>query len=193
MAMTISMSGHDSRRRTSLPLLSLGNGSASKPLSGTSYLTDQERAAFIVPSSTRRPSLHNLYPSPCSYSPPSSVASSPGELGRHRLQHGSTPISPILTPFLWTSDLHQYIMADIGPQPSNSQMPSIRSQSHLVRHVSSSKISPVAGCGNTAAVTATASHSNHSTDLCTIRQDEVLPPMDVPLEGRFAHQEWDDD
>ncbi|KAG0028396.1 hypothetical protein BGZ81_004769, partial [Podila clonocystis] len=44
----------------------------------------------------------------------------------------------------WTSDLRQYIMTDIGPQPSNSQVPTLRSGSHLVRQRSSSKISPAA-------------------------------------------------
>ncbi|KAI8345133.1 hypothetical protein B0O80DRAFT_475402, partial [Mortierella sp. GBAus27b] len=205
MSMTMSMPGYDARRRPSLPT------------TGTTYLTDEERASFIVASSTRRPSVHNLFPTLCSPSPPSSVASSPGDLNnsQHRPQnHNSTGMSPILTPFLWTSDLRQYIMTDIGPQPSNSQMPSLRCESHLVRQVSSSKISPVAGgvCNSPTAVTegddcvsspvvssAPSTHNgtfarfSSAPDLCTIPQDEVLPPMEVPFEGRFAHQEWDDD
>ncbi|KAF8939498.1 hypothetical protein BGZ58_009585 [Dissophora ornata] len=84
-------------------------------------------------------------------------------------------------------------------------MPTQRSHSHLARQVSCSKISPVVGaCGsnlsssttglepsNTA--TSSTAYSRYSTDLCTIPQDEVLPPMDVPLEKRFAHEEWDDE
>ncbi|KAF9906724.1 hypothetical protein EC991_000316 [Linnemannia zychae] len=37
-------------------------------------------------------------------------------------------------------DLRQYIMTDIGPQPSNSQVPALRSHLHLVRQRSYSKI-----------------------------------------------------
>ncbi|KAF9129701.1 hypothetical protein BGW39_003891 [Mortierella sp. 14UC] len=64
-----------------------------------------------------------------SYSSSSSAMSSPGGA-----------ISPSLNPFQWTSDLRQYIMTDIGPQPSNSQVPALRSHLHLVRQRSYSKI-----------------------------------------------------
>ncbi|KAG0310708.1 hypothetical protein BGZ97_012395 [Linnemannia gamsii] len=64
-----------------------------------------------------------------SYSSSSSAMSSPGGA-----------ISPIQNPFQWTSDLRQYIMTDIGPQPSNSQVPALRSHLHLVRQRSYSKI-----------------------------------------------------
>ncbi|KAI7824849.1 hypothetical protein BC939DRAFT_449401 [Gamsiella multidivaricata] len=197
------------------PHLSLVNStSAPKPIPASNYLSEEERAGFIVASSTRRPSVPHFYPAPAMSSPPSSVASSPDESGiLNSGQHpyGSTAISPILTPFQWTSDLRQYIMTDIGPQPSNSQMPTLRSHSHLVRQMSCSKISPVGGgaCGsnnsNSGSNSTTGSESGTSTpnggysrystitDLCTIPQDEVLPPMEVPLERRFAHEEWDDE
>ncbi|KAF9180010.1 hypothetical protein BGZ51_006509 [Haplosporangium sp. Z 767] len=109
-------------------------------------------------------------------------------------------------------------MTDIGPQPSNSQMPTLRSHSHLVRQRSCSKISPVCivnnGNGPNSSGSASAGvigmttgsggglDTNKATpyvrrtsvkDLCTIPQDEILPPMDVPLEKRFAHDEWDDE
>lgn len=237
--MTLTLPNPDSRRRTSLPHLHLVHNSGvlpSKTMPGN-HLSDEERAAFIVASSTRRPSVPHFFPTPAMSSPPSSVASSPGEhRGLHPLagsaaaSGGPNTISPILTPFQWTSDLRQYIMTDIGPQPSNSQMPTLRSHSHLVRQVSCSKISPVGapanaggngnggmnhngtinssigprvGCGNagagselpTGAFTPNSAHSRYSTitDLCTIPQDEVLPPMQVPLERRFAHTEWDDE
>ncbi|KAG0379551.1 hypothetical protein BGX24_012734 [Mortierella sp. AD032] len=64
-----------------------------------------------------------------SYSSSSSAMSSPGGA-----------MSPILNPFQWTSDMRQYIMTDIGPQPSNSQVPALRSHLHLVRQRSYSKI-----------------------------------------------------
>ncbi|KAF9939753.1 hypothetical protein BGZ67_008986 [Mortierella alpina] len=234
-------------RRASLPHLNIhstGPASSSlsaspRPKSKNRFLTDEERAAFIVASSTRRPSLHQHFSSPTLSSPPSasyssssssstsslsSAASSPGEAnanthltmcttgdtGSNNSSAPASAISPILNPFQWTSDLRQYIMTDIGPQPSNSEMPTLRSHSHLVRQRSCSKISPtclsVSGAGS-APGSAPASAMPESlsttapvyvrrpslTDLCTIPQDEVLPPMDVPLEKRFAHEEWDDD
>ncbi|KAG0344476.1 hypothetical protein BG004_004448, partial [Podila humilis] len=161
---------------------------------------------------------------------------------------------------IWTSDMRQYIMTDIGPQPSNSQVPTLRSQSHLVRQRSSSKMSPAAAvpvlgattttttipaatmmmatsggggvatcpeCGGCGVVPTTAANANGTitmdgvvpnsngmvfgggggghgsmysrwssvTDLCTIPQDEILPPMKVPFERRrfVGHDEWDDD
>ncbi|KAG0299267.1 hypothetical protein BGZ98_010192 [Dissophora globulifera] len=87
-------------------------------------------------------------------------------------------------------------------------MPTLRSHSHLVRQVSCSKISPAAGGSNNSpsgtasasepsstTTTTTGAYNRYSTitDLCTIPQDEILPPMDVPLEKRFAHDEWDDE
>ncbi|KAG0087448.1 hypothetical protein BGZ93_010952 [Podila epicladia] len=123
----------------------------------------------------------------------------------------------------WTSDLRQYIMTDIGPQPSNSQVPTLRSGSHLVRQRSSSKISPAAatmslanggmvcpecgGYGQQCAdgVVPYGGGGGHGsfygryasvTDLCTIPQDEILPPIKVPFENRrrfVGHDEWDDD
>ncbi|KAF9200659.1 hypothetical protein BGZ49_009094, partial [Haplosporangium sp. Z 27] len=168
MSMAMSLAGPDSRRRTSLP----ENNSC--------YLTEEERAGFIVASSDRRPSAPNFYPhnhhhyhnhhnrhhhyntyhqqrsgtcSPPSttYSPSSSGASSPMEIKNNvktnknsNGQHAKYGSSPILTPFQWTSDLRQYIMTDIGPQPSNSQMPTLRSQSHFVRQKSCAKMSPIA-------------------------------------------------
>ncbi|KFH69397.1 hypothetical protein MVEG_04210 [Podila verticillata NRRL 6337] len=118
----------------------------------------------------------------------------------------------------WTSDLRQYIMTDIGPQPSNSQVPALRSGSHLVRQRSSSKISPAAatmplangglvcpecgGCGQQSidgvvyggGLGSFYGRYSSVTDLCTIPQDEILPPMKVPFERRFVgHDEWDDD
>ncbi|CAO3567108.1 unnamed protein product [Mortierella alpina] len=232
-------------RRASLPHLNIhSSGPASsslsaspRPKSKNRFLTDEERAAFIVASSTRRPSLHQHFSSPSLSSPPSasysssssssslsSAASSPGgvnanshpimcttgDTGSNTSSAPASAISPILNPFQWTSDLRQYIMTDIGPQPSNSEMPTLRSQSHLVRQRSCSKISAtclsVSGAGSaTGSVPASAMAESLSatapvyvrrpslTDLCTIPQDEVLPPMDVPLEKRFAHEEWDDE
>ncbi|KAF9419733.1 hypothetical protein BGZ76_004204 [Entomortierella beljakovae] len=230
MSMTMSLAGPDNRRRTSLPHMDLGNVSGS-----SGYLTEEERNDFIVASSTRRPSAPNFYhtvpassPPSTTYSSSSSGASSPRDMGNSRKNSGSNTSkngyigsSPILTPFQWTNDLRQYIMTDIGPQPSNSQMPSLRSQSHLVRQRSCVKISPVShvnggGCDHisspgasdsavspTSANGTTPSSSSSSstatyrystiTDLCTIPQDEVLPPMEAPLERRFAHEEWDDE
>jgi len=74
-------------------------------------------------------SVSSSSPPSASYSSSSSAMSSPGGA-----------ISPILNPFQWTSDLRQYIMTDIGPQPSNSQVPALRSHLHLVRRRSYSKI-----------------------------------------------------
>ncbi|KAF9995307.1 hypothetical protein BGZ79_011004 [Entomortierella chlamydospora] len=108
-------------------------------------------------------------------------------------------------------------MTDIGPQPSNSQMPTLRSHLHFVRQRSCAKISPVSPpngvydhtpsstCSTvdsslvlptsnmTTSCGATYSRYSTITDLCTIPQDEVLPPMKAPLERRFSHEEWDDE
>ncbi|KAF9414215.1 hypothetical protein BGZ94_000464, partial [Podila epigama] len=220
-------------------------------------------------SSTTCPSTPSLSSSPpvgggmfpfssSSYSPSSSVTSSPGG-GSSGCNSGgsySLPMSPSLTGFQchtcggpgmsptsqWTSDIRQYIITDIGPQPSNSQVPTLRSQSHLVRQRSSSKVSPAAvtstmpyqslsssssssmlsspcspsvpscpECGESAQNTADgvvpsfgigglghgSLYSRYSsvTDLCTILQDEILPPMKAPFERRrfVGHDEWDDD
>ncbi|KAF9544811.1 hypothetical protein EC957_011632 [Mortierella hygrophila] len=82
------------------------------------------------PSSASCSSASSSSPPSASYSSSSSAMSSPG----------GGAISPILNPFQWTSDLRQYIMTDIGPQPSNSQVPALRSHLHLVRQRSYSKI-----------------------------------------------------
>ncbi|KAG9064624.1 hypothetical protein KI688_002882 [Linnemannia hyalina] len=82
------------------------------------------------PSSASCSSASSSSPPSASYSSSSSAMSSPG----------GGAISPILNPFQWTSDLRQYIMTDIGPQPSNSQVPALRSHFHLVRQRSYSKI-----------------------------------------------------
>ncbi|KAG0275326.1 hypothetical protein BGZ95_008917 [Linnemannia exigua] len=84
-------------------------------------------SSFTSMSSTS-PSTSSSPPS-ASYSSSSSAMSSPGGA-----------MSPILNPFQWTSDMRQYIMTDIGPQPSNSQVPALRSHMHLVRQRSYSKI-----------------------------------------------------
>ncbi|KAF8945647.1 hypothetical protein BGZ47_002253 [Haplosporangium gracile] len=86
--------------------------------------------SFLFPSSpSSLSSASSSSPPSASYSSSSSAMSSPGGA-----------ISPILNPFQWTSDLRQYIMTDIGPQPSNSQVPVLRSHLHLVRQRSYSKI-----------------------------------------------------
>ncbi|KAF9289719.1 hypothetical protein BGZ68_008801 [Mortierella alpina] len=74
-------------------------------------------------------SANSSSPPSATYSTCSSAVSSPG-----------SGLSPILNPFQWTSDLRQYIMTDIGPQPSNSQVPALRSHMRLVRQRSYSKI-----------------------------------------------------
>ncbi|KAG0253562.1 hypothetical protein BG011_006307 [Mortierella polycephala] len=237
MSMTMSLSSPDSTQdKAQLPRLNINSPATMPPNPKKNlFLTEEERAVFIVASSTRRPSIQSHFQSPTLSSPPSasfinssssaasctSTASSPGEFNSHlSFSNPTTPggsaISPILTPFQWTSDLRQYIMTDIGPQPSNSQMPTLRSHSHLVRQRSCSKISPVCivnnghGPNNSGSVsagvigkttvggletnkTAPCVRRTSVTDLCTIPQDEILPPMDVPLEKRFAHDEWDDE
>lgn len=85
------------------------------------------------------PSLHlpnsTVIPTPPSgfFTPPmsntSSTVSSPG---------GSS--SPSLNPHQWNSGLRQYIMTDIGPQPSNSQVPGLRNHPGLVRQRSYTKM-----------------------------------------------------
>ncbi|CAO3566740.1 unnamed protein product [Mortierella alpina] len=74
-------------------------------------------------------SANSSSPPSATYSSCSSAVSSPG-----------SGLSPILNPFQWTSDMRQYIMTDIGPQPSNSQVPALRSHMRLVRQRSYSKI-----------------------------------------------------
>ncbi|KAG9326444.1 hypothetical protein KVV02_001623 [Mortierella alpina] len=74
-------------------------------------------------------SANSSSPPSATYSSCSSAVSSPG-----------SGLSPVLNPFQWTSDMRQYIMTDIGPQPSNSQVPALRSPTRLVRQRSYSKI-----------------------------------------------------
>ncbi|KAF9954823.1 hypothetical protein BGZ72_004252 [Mortierella alpina] len=81
------------------------------------------------PAPTDVKSARSSSPPSATYSSSSSAVSSPG-----------SGLSPILNPFQWTSDLRQYIMTDIGPQPSNSQVPALRSHMRLVRQRSYSKI-----------------------------------------------------
>ncbi|KAG0320152.1 hypothetical protein BGZ99_004674 [Dissophora globulifera] len=83
----------------------------------------------LSPSSPTACSSMSSSPPSASYSSCSSAVSSPG-----------SAFSPSLNPFQWTSDLRQYIMTDIGPQPSNSPVPVLRSHMHLVRQRSYSKI-----------------------------------------------------
>ncbi|KAF9349838.1 hypothetical protein BGX26_011912 [Mortierella sp. AD094] len=86
--------------------------------------------SFLSPSSpTFSSTMSSSSPPSASYSSCSSAMSSPGGA-----------ISPILNPFQWTSDIRQYIMTDIGPQPSNSQVPGLRNHMHLARQRSYSKI-----------------------------------------------------
>ncbi|KAF9915977.1 hypothetical protein BX616_004929 [Lobosporangium transversale] len=236
MSMAMSVAGPDTRRRSSLPQLNPSN-SASSPMAIGYHLSDEERAMFIVASSKRRPSAHSFFQSgssaPLSASYTSPLASSSGGLGpqghiyNHVCRYGNphvAAISPILTPFQWSSNPRQYIMTDIGPQPPNSQAPTLRSQSHPARHrpcpkIGSSCLLAAGGCGEhdgtlscppssyskkamtspqTASMTMHDSCGTHmrcstATNLCTIPQDEVLPAMGVPLEPRFAHDEWDDE
>ncbi|KAI8601955.1 hypothetical protein EDD21DRAFT_414430 [Dissophora ornata] len=85
--------------------------------------------SLLSPSSPSVCPSMSSSPSSASYSSCSSAVSSP-----------ASAFSPILNPFQWTSDKRQYIMTDIGPQPSNSQVLCLRSQTHLVRQRSHSKI-----------------------------------------------------
>lgn len=94
-----------------------------------SFLSPSSPSSASCSSFTSLSSASSSSPPSASYSSSSSAMSSPGGA-----------ISPILNPFQWTSDLRQYIMTDIGPQPSNSQVPALRSHLHLVRQRSYSKI-----------------------------------------------------
>ncbi|KAF9156310.1 hypothetical protein BG015_006155 [Linnemannia schmuckeri] len=99
----------------------IGGGRSNRLSINLSFLSPSSPSSLSSASSSSPPSA--------SYSSSSSAMSSPGGA-----------ISPILNPFQWTSDLRQYIMTDIGPQPSNSQVPALRSHLHLVRQRSYSKI-----------------------------------------------------
>ncbi|OAQ27830.1 hypothetical protein K457DRAFT_127179 [Linnemannia elongata AG-77] len=94
-----------------------------------SFLSPSSPSPASCSSFTSLSSASSSSPPSACYSSSSSAMSSPGGA-----------ISPILNPFQWTSDMRQYIMTDIGPQPSNSQVPALRSHLHLVRQRSYSKI-----------------------------------------------------
>ncbi|KAG0289984.1 hypothetical protein BGZ96_006524 [Linnemannia gamsii] len=94
-----------------------------------SFLSPSSPSSVSCSSYTSLSSASSSSPPSASYSSSSSAMSSPGGA-----------ISPSTNPFQWTSDLRQYIMTDIGPQPSNSQVPALRSHLHLVRQRSYSKI-----------------------------------------------------
>ncbi|KAG0063824.1 hypothetical protein BGZ89_009593 [Linnemannia elongata] len=75
-----------------------------------SFLSPSSPSPASCSSFTSLSSASSSSPPSACYSSSSSAMSSPGGA-----------ISPILNPFQWTSDMRQYIMTDIGPQPSNSQ------------------------------------------------------------------------
>ncbi|KAG0034852.1 hypothetical protein BGZ81_002618 [Podila clonocystis] len=104
--------------------------------------------SLLSPSSSSS-SLMSSSPPSASFSPSSSISSAASSPSGHmRISGlGSAGASPILNPFQWTSDMRQYIMADIGPQPSNSQVPALRSQHFLVRQRSYSKVGPTCAGG----------------------------------------------
>ncbi|KAF9434364.1 hypothetical protein BGZ76_008140 [Entomortierella beljakovae] len=95
--------------------------------------------SFLSPSSPTPggTSMSHCSPPSATYSSCSSAVSSPG----------GSAFSPILNPFQCTSDIRQYIMTDIGPQPSNSQVPALRSHLHLVRQRTYSKLGGATGGG----------------------------------------------
>ncbi|KAK3846402.1 MAG: hypothetical protein J3R72DRAFT_417611 [Linnemannia gamsii] len=109
-----------------------GSGRSNRLSINLSFLSPSSPSSISCSSftsmSSTSPSTSSSPPS-ASYSSSSSAMSSPGGA-----------MSPILNPFQWTSDMRQYIMTDIGPQPSNSQVPALRSHLHLVRQRSYSKI-----------------------------------------------------
>ncbi|KAI7829748.1 hypothetical protein BC939DRAFT_440455 [Gamsiella multidivaricata] len=75
------------------------------------------------------PMFSSSSPPSATYSSCSSAVSSPG-----------SAFSPILNSFQWTSDLRQFILTDIGPQPCNSQVLGLRNHGGPVRRKSYSKI-----------------------------------------------------
>ncbi|KAF9578616.1 hypothetical protein BGW38_005495 [Lunasporangiospora selenospora] len=191
---------------------------SSMSLSASHYYSSSKRRSSVQGyfASAVLPSC----PPSASYTPSlvSSTASSPGgENGPCPVGPWNTsggPVSPMLSPSMmqWTGDLRQYIMTDIGPQPANSQVPPLRFHATLIRQRSFSKISSTCLGGSTSSgsgsapmtpgvesgpgvgigVMNTGRHPS-TTDLCTIPQHDILPPMDAPYEKRFAHDGWDDE
>ncbi|KAG0337016.1 hypothetical protein BG004_007817 [Podila humilis] len=148
--------------------------------------------SLLSPSSScSSSSLMSCSPPSATFSPSSAVSSamsSPGTgHGSHSMRIGSLNsagcASPGLNPFHWTSDMRQYIMADIGPQPSNSsQVPVLRNQHFLVRQRSYSKIGPTcAGGSESFFERAQFQHGllrrSSASDLCTIPQNAALSPI----------------
>lgn len=145
--------------------------------------------SLLSPSSPSS-SLMSSSPPSASFSPSSlsSAASSPG----HNMRiggFGSAGVSPILNPFQWTSDMRQYIMADIGPQPANSQVPALRSQHfQLVRQRSYSKIGPTCA-GGLSPSTLHPSNGNGSCYFSRAKSGSVaLSPTAGELERAQFHQ-----
>ncbi|KAF9338192.1 hypothetical protein BG006_008683 [Podila minutissima] len=143
--------------------------------------------SLLSPSSSSS-SLMSSSPPSASFSPSSpmsSAASSPS--GHMRIGgFGSAGVSPILNPFQWTSDMRQYIMADIGPQPSNSQVPALRNQHLLVRQRSYSKIGPTCAGGLSPS---TLHPSNGGCYFSRAKSGSVaLSPTTAELERAQFHQ-----
>ncbi|KAF9970739.1 hypothetical protein BGZ73_006495 [Actinomortierella ambigua] len=170
---------------------------------------------------------YSASPSCSSLSTPSQHSPSP----KHSDRASSGGVSPILNPFQWTSDLRQYIITDIGPQPTNSQIPALRAHHYLTRQRSFSKVGsnscPKAyrTLSPSSVATSPGGHAPYSptspmesvyphqeyrsmygtysgrlcgrygsmNDLCTIPQDEPLPPTPIMVDRRMLYSDWDDD
>ncbi|KAK3822913.1 MAG: hypothetical protein J3Q66DRAFT_330412 [Benniella sp.] len=89
------------------------------------------------------PSLHTsttVMPTPPSGSFSPSLSASSSSTSSTVSSPGSN-LSPSFSNDTWASDLRQYIMTDIGPQPSNTQVPGLRSHPRgPVRRKSYSKL-----------------------------------------------------
>ncbi|KAG0269551.1 hypothetical protein DFQ27_003014 [Actinomortierella ambigua] len=196
----------------------ISSSTSTSPLAMSPSLPSASYSASPSCSAMSTPSLHS--PSPKQ----SDRASSGG-------------MSPILNPFQWTSDLRQYIITDIGPQPTNSQIPALRAHHFLTRQRSFSKLGSSNNSSHNSCAKAyrTLSPSSAATspggsgsysptspmesvyphqeyrslygtysgrlcgrygsmnDLCTIPQDEPLPPTPITVDRRMLYSDWDDD
>ncbi|GJJ75012.1 hypothetical protein EMPS_07370 [Entomortierella parvispora] len=119
-----------SHHRLSLNLAFLSPNTANRPDNNSNKLSASCTTGVSSPMSSSPPSATYSCPSFAS-STASSVASSPGGVMGGACACSPAALSPILNPFQWTTDLRQYIITDIGPQPSNSRQIPTLVRSHV--------------------------------------------------------------